>query len=320
MVATAASSSRVTRANRPTFVGDAKSIVIESISKWLRHNASSMGAALAFYTLFAVAPILIIATGVAEAMLSKDTVQTEILAQMRALVGDQGAAGIATLLAGAQLAGKGAMTTALGVCTLLIGSTSVFAELQSCLDRIWGTPERLRGQGLWALLRTRILSFGLILGVGFLLLVSLVASAVLSAIGSWLGTFVAQWQVVLISLDFVLTIIVTTVLFAIVYKFLPRESIAWGDVWVGALVTAGLFSIGKIMIGLYLGHSAFASAYGVAGSFLILLLWVYYSAQIFLLGAEFTCAFAYRSGSRAQHSAARTGRAVERRSVRHRTA
>jgi membrane protein len=288
------------RAKGLAYFGDAKSIVVQSVSQWLRHNASSMGAGLAFYTLFAIAPILIIATGLAEAMLNKDTVQTEILAQMRGLVGDQGAAGIAVLMAAARPAGKGAMTTALGVATLLVGSTSVFAELQSCLDRIWGTSERVRAEGLWTWLRTRILSFGLILGVGFLLLVSLVASAVLSALGGWLGTFVAQWQAVLLSLDFVLSIMVTTVLFAIVYKFLPRESIAWGDVWVGALVTAGLFSIGKIMIGLYLGHSAFASAYGVAGSFLILLLWVYYSAQIFLLGAEFTCAFAYRRGSRSK--------------------
>jgi membrane protein len=303
MGATAASSERVVRARRRAYFVDAKSIVVESISKWLQHNASSMGAGLAFYTLFAVAPILIIATGLAEALLSKDTVQTELLAQMRALVGDQGAAGIAALLAAARPAAKGSMTTALGVCTLLVGSTSVFAELQSCLDRIWGTPERLRAQGLWAFLRTRILSFGLIVGVGFLLLVSLVASAVLSALGGWLGTFVAQWQVVLLSMDFVLTILVTTVLFAIVYKFLPRERIVWGDVWVGAFVTAGLFSIGKILIGLYLGHSAFASAYGVAGSFLILLLWVYYSAQIFLLGAEFTRAFAYRRGSRAKRKA-----------------
>jgi membrane protein len=155
---------------------------------------------------------------------------------------------------------------------------------------------------LWQVLRARLLSFGLVLGIGFLLLVSLIASAALEGLGSWVGTLVAEWHGVVLTLDLLLAFAMATILFAMIFKYVPREEIAWGDVWVGALVTALLFTAGKWVIIVYLGRVAFASAYGVAGSFLVLLLWVYYSAQIFLLGAEFTRNFAYEHGSRGAHA------------------
>jgi membrane protein len=185
---------------------------------------------------------------------------------------------------------------------VFVGATSVFAELQNALHRIWRTPPRGVVEGLWQVLRARLLSFGLVLGIGFLLLVSLIASAALEGLGSWVGTLVAEWHGVVLTLDVLLGFVMATILFAMIFKYVPREEIAWGDVWVGALVTALLFTAGKWVIIVYLGRVAFASAYGVAGSFLVLLLWVYYSAQIFLLGAEFTRNFAYEHGSRVAHA------------------
>jgi membrane protein len=181
---------------------------------------------------------------------------------------------------------------------LLIGATSAFAELQNSLNRIWRLPSEQRRPGVWAMLRARLLSFGLVLGVGFLLLVSLIISAGLEGLGTWFGGFVSNWHSVVLSVDVVFGFAITTVMFAMIYKYVPREQFAWGDVWVGALVTTVLFAIGKQIIVVYLGRVAFASAYGAAGSFVVLLLWVYYSAQIFLFGAEFTYVYTHEYGSR----------------------
>lgn len=270
----------------------------DTVSAWLEHNASSVGAALAFYTLFAIAPILIIAMGLAGTLMGEHAAQAHILDQMRALIGDTGAAAVQTLLTSAQYRQRSGFAAVVGLITLLVGASSVFAELQNALDRIWKTPARSGTEGWWLFLRRRVLSFGLVLGVGFLLLVSLVASAALAAFGGWLGTFLPGWRTVLYLLDLILSFATATLLFAMIFKYVPRETITWGDVWIGGVVTAALFTVGKILIGVYLGRNAFASAYGAAGSFVVLMLWVYYSAQIFLLGAEFTCVFAYRHGSR----------------------
>jgi len=258
-----------------------------------------MGAAIAFYTLFSITPILLIVIWIAGAFIAPDAVQAHVLTQMKMLLGDSGAAAVQTLLASARYGGKNGWSTAVGVVTLLIGATSVFAELQNSLNRIWRTPDSKSDQGLWLAVRSRLLSFGLVLGVGFLLLVSLIISAALESVGTWLGAFITDWHDLVVGLDVALGFAIATVLFAMIYKYVPREQITWGDVWVGALVTASLFSLGKLVIVVYLGRVAFASAYGAAGSFLILLLWVYYSAQIFLLGAEFTYSYAYQHGSRA---------------------
>jgi membrane protein len=272
-------------------------ILSDTLSAWIKHNASSLGAALSFYTLFSIAPILVIAMAVAGSIFGPHVAEARVLDQMRALLGEAGAAAMQSLLSSAHQSGLKGVAAALGVVTLLVGATSVFGELQNTLDYIWKSPQK-DSVVWWRILRSRILSVGLILGVGFLLMVSLLFSAALAALGAWFGSFMAQWRVILPALDLVLSLGLTTVLFAMIYKYVPREQIAWGDVWIGGLVTACLFSAGKLLIGLYLGRSSLSSAYGAAGSIMVLLLWIYYSAQIFLLGAEFTHVFTYTFGSR----------------------
>jgi membrane protein len=270
----------------------------DTIAQWIDHNASSLGAALAFYTLFSIAPILVIAMAVAGSIFGAHVAETHVLDQMRALLGDAGANAVQNLLASAHQSGLKGVAAAVGIITLLVGATSVFGELQKTLDFIWKSPEK-GSVAWWRIVRSRILSVGLILGVGFLLMVSLIISASLAALGTWFGAFMAQWKVVVPALDLILSLGLATVLFAMIYKYVPREEIAWGDVWIGGLVTACLFSVGKLLIGLYLGRSSLSSAYGAVGSIMVLILWIYYSAQIFLLGAEFTHVFTYAVGSRA---------------------
>jgi membrane protein len=282
-------------------------IARDTVSAWITHNASSLGAALAFYTLFSIAPILVIAMAVAGSVFGPNVAETQVLGEMQGLLGETGAKAVQSLLASAHQSGLKGIAAAIGVVTLLIGATSVFGELQNTLDYIWKSPKK-SSVAWWRILRSRVLSVGLILGVGFLLMVSLVVSAALAALGAWFGTFLVQWRVILPALDLILSLGLTTVLFAMIYKYVPRENIAWGDVWIGGLVTACLFTVGKQLIGLYLGRSSLSSAYGAAGSIMVLLLWIYYSAQIFLLGAEFTHVFTYALGSRSQ----RRGRPVRR--------
>jgi membrane protein len=284
---------------RPTHV--LWGVLKDTVSEWIRHNASSLGAALSFYTLFSIAPILVIAMAVAGSIFGPHVAEARVLEQMRGLLGEAGAAAMQSLLSSAHQSGLKGVAAAIGVITLLVGATSVFGELQNTLDYIWKSPQK-DSVVWWRILRARILSVGLILGVGFLLMVSLLFSAALAALGAWLSSFMVQWSVILPALDLVLSLGLTTVLFAIIYKYVPREKIAWGDVWIGGLVTACLFSAGKLLIGLYLGRSSLSSAYGAAGSIMVLLLWIYYSAQIFLLGAEFTHVFTYALGSRSRHA------------------
>ena len=256
-----------------------------------------MGAALAFYTLFSIAPILIIALAVAGYFFGAHTAEADLLSQLRELTGDSGAQALRTLLDSAHYSDKKGIAAAVALVTLLVGATSVFGELQHALDVIWGTPVRRKTRAWWVLVRTRLLSFGMVLGVGFLLLVSLIVSAVLAAFGGWLEARFSQLQIILRVLDLTISFGLTVLLFAMIYKYVPQEKIAWRDTWIGAAVTAFLFGSGKFLIGLYLGRSSFSGAYGAAGSLIVLLLWIYYSAQIFLLGAEFTRAFAFERGS-----------------------
>src|ERR1700722_6641963 len=274
------------------------SIAYQALSAWLDHEAASMGAALAFYTLFSIAPILVIALAVAGYVFGPQVAETHVLEQLSALIGSTGANAISDLLLSAHYSDKKGLAAAVGIITLVVGATSVFAELQNTLDRIWNTPKEKNAVAWWQFIRRRILSIGLVLGVGFLLLVSLVASAALAALESLIGSFMAQWNLILPVLDFTVSFAMTSLLFAMIYKYVPREPLAWGDVWIGAVVTALLFTIGKYLIGIYLGKSSFNSAYGAAGSLVVLLLWIYYSAQIFLLGAEFTRVVTYEYGSR----------------------
>jgi membrane protein len=274
-----------------------------SVSAWIEDYAPSMGAALAYYTLFSVAPLLVIVIAIAGLFFGAEAAQNAIVAQLDGLIGREGAVAVQGLVQSASEPKRGAIATVVGAVTLFIGATTVFAELQSALDRIWEAPARQKSSGLWSLLRQRLLSFGMILVLGLLMLVSLVLSAAVAALGRWWGGFFEGWEAIVQAVNFAVSFAIATGLFAAIYKIMPRADIAWRDVWIGAVVTALLFTIGKFLIGLYLGKSGVTSGFGAAGSMVVLLIWVYYSAQIFLLGAEFTWAYAHAHGSR--HAAER---------------
>ena len=269
-----------------------------SVVSWRQDFASSMGGALAYYTLFSIAPVIIIVIAVAGFFLGPEAARGEIVTQLRGLLGDDGAAAVQGLLESASEPAEGLFATLSSIALLLIGATTVFAELQSDLDRIWRAETAKPASGIWSFLRARVLSFGMVLALAFLLLVSLVVSAALAAMGTWWGGWFEGWAILLEVLNFCASLAITTGLFALIYKLLPRVEIAWRDVWIGAAVTALLFAVGKLLIGLYIGRSGIASGFGAAGSFVVLLVWVYYSAQIFLLGAEFTWVYAHEHGSR----------------------
>ena len=272
-------------------------ITKEAAGAWSDDNAPSMGAALAYYTVFSIAPLLVIAIAVAGLVFGQEAARGQIFAQLSNLIGDEGGRVIEGLVKSASSPGKSIFGTVLGVLTLLIGATTVFSELQADINRIWEVPPAKHESGLWNLLRRRILTFGMVLGIGFLLLVSLILSAAISAFGTLFAA--TGWEILLQAINFVIGLAVATGLFAMIYKVLPSVKIGWHDVWIGAAVTALLFSIGKIAIGLYLGKTGVVSGFGAAGSLVVLLIWMYYSAQIFLLGAEFTWVYAHRYGSRA---------------------
>ena len=265
---------------------------------WVDDYAASMGAALAYYTLFSIAPLLLISISIAGLVFGEDAARGQIFEQLRGFMGEQGAAAVEGLLKNAGKPAQGVVGAAIGVVVLLVGAMSVFGELQNALDRIWRAPPQRQVSGLWSLVHSRLLSFGMILAVGFLLIVTLVASAAMVALGKWWSPWFRGWVVLAEGVNFVFSFALVTVTFALIYKIMPRVRVQWRDVWVGAAVTALLFTVGKFLIGLYIGTTSFASAFGAAGSLAVLLIWMYYSAQIFLLGAEFTWVYAHVYGSR----------------------
>jgi membrane protein len=289
-------------------------------SSWIDDYAQSMGAALAFYTMFSIAPLLLIVTSLAGFLFGVEAARGEIVEQLRGLMGPQGAQAVQGLLVSMSKPAESIMAVVVGSTLLLIGATSVFAELQDALDRIWRAPKRRKG-GIWSLLRARLLSFGMIMGIGFLLMVSLVVSAALAAFGRLWGPLFADWALLASVINSLFSFVFTTTLFALIYKIMPRVDVDWADVWIGAVVTALLFTVGKFLIGFYIGRSGVTSGFGAAGSLVVLLLWVYYSAQVFLMGAEFTWAYSLTFGSRRDQpvpmaapvipSQATTGRAKE---------
>ena len=268
----------------------------QTVTAWVDDYAPSMGAALAYYTLFSLAPLLLIAVSIAGLVFGPDAARGDIFAELRDVIGDDGAAAAQSLLQSLNKPAQGIVGTVVGIATLVVGAASVFAELQDALDRIWRAPPR-PGTGVWSLVHARLLSFGMVLGIGFLLVVSLLASAAIAAFGKRYAHAFGGWAIIAESLNFVVSITVVTALFAMIYKILPRVRIGWRDVWVGAAVTALLFSLGKSLIGLYLGRSGVASGFGAAGSLIVVIVWTYYSAQIFLLGAEFTHVWAHARGT-----------------------
>ena len=269
-------------------------LIKEAVKAWVEDRAPSMGAALSYYTVFSTAPLLLIVIGVVGLVLGGSAAQDAVIAQLQALLGEQSAAVVRELLEHVDRPGQGIAATVVGVVALVVGATTVFAELQDDLDRIFESPARTAPVGIWGWLRVRILSLGMVLTAGFLLLVSLLASTALAALGGWIGSGLEGWQLVAKGLDFALSFAVITAMFAMLYRYLPQTRTAWRDVWLGAAVTALLFNLGKFLIGLYLGRSSVTEGFGATGSLAVFLLWVYYSAQIFLLGAEFTWVYARR--------------------------
>jgi membrane protein len=279
---------------KPTELFD---LVKQAGMAWIDDYAPSMGAALAYYTLFSIAPLVLIVIAVAGLVFGEQAARGEIMSQLSGMVGSDGAKAIESLLSSVALTGRSIWATVIGVGALLIGATTVFAELQNALNRIWrGTP-REKHNGLWALLRSRLLSLGIILCLGFLSMVSLVFSAALSALSSWWTPFFGDLALLAKLADFALSFALVTVMFAMLYKWVPEAKVQWRDVWIGALLTALLFTIGKSAISLYIGKSGVSSTFGAAASLVVLMVWVYWSAQIFLMGAELTWAYARRFGS-----------------------
>ena len=269
-------------------------ILKETVKAWSDDFAPSMGAAISYYTMFSLAPLLVLVIAIAGMAFGAEAVRGQISSQLSGLMGADTAQAIEGMIESASLSDNGWWAGALSVVILIVGATSVFAELQSALDRIWHVPESQKPSGLWGILRARLFSMGLILGLAFLLMVSLAVSAGLAAFGGYLGGLLPGQEALLQVLNIAVSIAVMTALFAMIFKLMPTAKVAWRDVWVGALVTACLFEIGKFGIGLYLGKSGMSDSFAGAGALVILLAWVYYAAQIFLLGAEFTKVYAGR--------------------------
>lgn len=274
---------------------DVWSMVKETASDWLDDGASRLAAALAYYSLLSLAPLLVITIAIAGFFFGYDAARGKVAGELGAVVGGQAAQGIQSVVANAHSPVSGVISTSVGIVTLFIGASGVFGELQASLNTIWEVKPK-SGRGIWGEVKDRFLSFTMVLGVAFLLLVSLVLNAVLSAIGSRFSEALPGGELVWQAFNFLFSLSVITGLFALIFKFVPDAEIRWRDVWLGAAVTAVLFTIGKVLLGLYLGKAAIGSAYGAAGSIIALVVWVYYAAQILLLGAEFTQVQARRSG------------------------
>jgi membrane protein len=264
-------------------------------SEWQEDKVSLWAAGIAFYTIFSLAPLLIIAIAIAGAVFGQETAQNQIVEQIQGLIGKQGAQAVRAMIQNTQQPGSGGiLATTFGVATLLLGASGVFGQLQEALNTIWDVQPQ-SGINIKNFLQKRLLSFAIVLVIGFLLLVSLIVSAVLAAIANFFGHLFPQWIQLGQILNFLFSFGGTMLLFALVYKVLPDINIAWSNIWIGATISALLFTIGKFLIGLYLGNSSIGSSYGAASSLVIVLIWVFFSAQVLLLGAEFTQVYARRN-------------------------
>jgi membrane protein len=277
-------------------------MTVDAVSAWWNDQAPSKGAALAYYSMFSIAPMLFLIISIAGLVFGADAVRGMVFEQIASLMGQNGAEAIEEMLAHVSEPKTGTWATVTSVAVLLFGASTVFGQLQTALDTIWRVPEEEKAKeqqsGLWIFIRSRLLTFGMVLGLAFLVTISLLLSSALSALGKWWAPLLGQWEAVAHVLDLVVNFAVLTVVFAAIFKLMPRAHIQWRDVWVGAGVTTVLFVIGKFLIGLYLGKSDVGSSFGAFGSLVIVMVWIYYSAQIFLLGAEFTWVYAHEAGSR----------------------
>jgi membrane protein len=282
-------------------VGDAFSMVKQTGGDFVDDEGPRLAAALAYYSLLSIAPLLVLAVSVAGLALDEEAARGSIAAELAAVVGPDAASAIQTIVQHAKAPTSGLVGSAFGIVVLLFGASGVFGELQSALNTIWEvTPKP--GRGLMGMVKDRLFSFAMVMGVAFLLLVSMVLSAALAAIGSFFENTLPGGEAVWQFINFAISLGVVTVLFALLFKTVPDAVVRWHDVWIGAFVTALLFSLGKFLIGVYLGKSGISSTYGAAGSVVLLVVWVYYSAIIMLIGAEFTQVYAQRFGSRIEPS------------------
>ena len=270
-------------------------LLVRAGSQWLAHKDARLGAALAYYSIFSMGPLIVIAISVAGLLLGEEAVRGEVAAGLRGLLGDSGAEAVNTMLAAADKPTQGIIATVIGVGALIFAAIGVVMQLKDALNTIWEV-EAKPTKGIWGFLRTYVISFAGVLSLGFLLLVSMLLTTALSAAGKYLGTFLPE--AALQATGFVVSFLVIALLFAMMFKWLPDVKIAWADVWLGAILTAALFELGKFLIALYIGKQGLESTYGAAASIVVVLVWVYYSAQIVLFGAEFTNARAKQRSSR----------------------
>ncbi|HEX3801093.1 MAG TPA: YihY/virulence factor BrkB family protein [Verrucomicrobiae bacterium] len=272
----------------------------ETFSAWVGINTPRLGASLAYYTVFAIAPLFLIVLRVAGIWFGQEAAQHELFGQVQQLLGKAGATAIESMVTSASnQASAGRWATLIAIVTLGVGVTGVFVELQDALNTVWQV-KRASGHGVRQFIKDRLLSFGVVIGIGFLLLVSLVLSAGLAGVGKYVQGLMPSEHFFWSTVNFVVSLGVITVLFSMIFKVLPDVKMAWRDVWVGGFITAVLFNLGKFVLGLYLGRSSVTSAYGAAGSLVIILMWVYYSAQILFFGAQFTRVYANKYGSKMQ--------------------
>lgn len=271
------------------------SLLKSTVVEWIDDNAARVAAALAFYTLLSMAPLVVLSIAIGGAVLGEDAARSHLVHEVGNLVGPQAAGALEAIVASAHQSESGVISSIIGVVVLLVGASGVFGELQYALDTIWGVKPKPK-RGVVAMIRERLFSFSLVIGVAFVLLVSLVISTVLSGMGRFMEDSLPGGATIWQALNITVSIGVITVLFAMIYKVVPDVEIRWRDVWIGAFVTAVLFSAGKYLLGFYLGTSSVASSYGAAGSVVALVVWVYYSSQLVFLGAEFTQVFARQYG------------------------
>lgn len=271
-------------------------VVVDAALKFNADSCTQLGAALAYYTALSLSPLLLVVVAIAGLAFGRDAAREELIVQFRTLVGPEGAEYIGQLLSSSASQSRSIVSGLIALATLLYGASGVFAQLQTALNAIWKVPGRTESAGLFAIVKERLLSFSMVCGTAFLLLVSLVTSAALAGLNAWFGGFLSEWATAMQILHFVVGFVLTATLFALIFKLLPDTRLSWSDVAAGAIATAGLFSLGRYLIGIYLGTAAVGSAYGAAGTFVVLLVWVYYSTLILLFGAELTFVYATRYG------------------------
>jgi membrane protein len=277
------------------------SMTKQTFGEWSNDKGGRLGAALSYYTVFSLAPLLLVVVSIAGLVFGREAAEGSLFAQLADVVGPDAAKLIQSAVAKASSTKGGVLGTIIGILVLLAGATGVVIELQGALDTVWKVEPK-PNRGIWGVVRTRLLSVAMILSLGFLLLVSLVLSAVLAALSGWLHGHIGDMAIVSWVIDAAVALGVISTLIALIYKILPDAQVAWRDVWVGAIATAILFMVGKYLIGLYIGKASVGSAFGAAGALAVLLVWIYYSAQIVLLGAEFTRVYANRFGARVRPS------------------